>query len=1040
MNAQQNSAGIIAEPFMQEYFARLQTAAQTQFEQATLARRKGMDPETFVECKPTLDLADRTEQIIGPPGIAKRFRELSAEQPDRIRVIFELFRELIEQKWHAQPDPQKRLEHAVKTCLMLLTEGVVVAPLDGVPSIKISENFDGTKYVDFYFAGPIRAAGGTATVFPLILGDYARQLMKLDRFKPTEDEIERYVEECNIYDEIVTRQYKLTDDEVRKIIRGCPVCINGEPTEEREVVSHKNLSRVPSNRVRGGACLVISEGVGLKARKILSLVKILKLDWAWVEDLIKVEKGGSEGESLRPSFNYLKKLAAGRPILSYPSQSGGFRLRYGKGRNTSVMAKAIHPATMQLLDDFLAVGTQIKIERPGKSAEIFPCDSIEGPTVLLHSGEVRAIQTKAQAQSIQEEVRQILFLGDILITLGDFQKSGHPLMPPGYCPEWWEQEFEKAIREKNKHLPKPTDAYSAVELSRQLNIPLHPDFTAYWDCIEKNELMHLHTMTKTAQTKTENNQITECRLPNSPQTKSALEHLGLPHHLETESIVIGKPWAYPFLFCLGFFSTQSLPTREKNTQALSELCGIPLRDKGGTFIGCRMGRPEQAKPRKMIGNPHVLFPIGLAGGATRSINKASESEKTTQQKIESGIGLFRCENCQTIRSSPQCEVCHARTTPIRRCPKGHYTAFTQETCPTCKEKTVPYSKRPVELSLHLTQALAQLKMPLPEILKGVKGLISDEKIPEPLSKGLLRAKHNLHIFRDGTVRFELLNAVLTHFKPGEIKLSVTKARELGYHTDIHGKPLKNENQTLALFPQDIIIHEGAGEFFLRVSRFCDELLEKVYGIPPCFNQQTPADLIGELTLSLAPHTSAAVVGRLIGYTKGRVCFAHPFFHLCKRSNCLEKNTPILIEQNGQTKIIPIGELDSKEKTMQIPLQNTFAFSADRNGKIHKEKITALHKEKSPAKLFTLKTVFGREITATKDHQMLTFNGKKVVEKKVETLRKGDSLISLRKISFGKKEKENLCLKLSAEFPGKKINAKPVKTKENLLPFLGRMVS
>src|SRR3989344_6128170 len=248
------------EPWVEKYFTQIKQKVDRHYLKAVEARKTGKDAVTEVECPPTLDLADRTENIIGPEGVAEKYRELFSEfNGDRMKAIFKLFREIIEGRLGNIPDNEKRLEQAVKTCLVLVTEGVVVAPLDGVPKVRISRNHDGSKYVDIYFAGPIRAAGGTATVFPLILGDYARQLMGLDRYKPTDDEVERYVEEIALYDEIITRQYKLKDDEVRKIIRGCPVCGNGEPTEQKEVTTNKDLERIETNRVRGGMCLVISE-------------------------------------------------------------------------------------------------------------------------------------------------------------------------------------------------------------------------------------------------------------------------------------------------------------------------------------------------------------------------------------------------------------------------------------------------------------------------------------------------------------------------------------------------------------------------------------------------------------------------------------------------------------------------------------------------------------------------------------------------------------------------------------------------------------
>jgi DNA polymerase II large subunit len=38
-------------------------------------------------------------------------------------------------------------------------------------------------------------------------------------------------------------------------------------------------------------------------------------------------------------------------------------------------------------------------------------------------------------------------------------------------------------------------------------------------------------------------------------------------------------------------------------------------------------------------------------------------------------------------------------------------------------------------------------------------------------------------------------------------------------------------------------------------------------------------------MGLSPHTSGAVLGRIIGYTNSRVGYAHPFFHAAKRRNC-----------------------------------------------------------------------------------------------------------------------------------------------------------
>jgi len=38
-------------------------------------------------------------------------------------------------------------------------------------------------------------------------------------------------------------------------------------------------------------------------------------------------------------------------------------------------------------------------------------------------------------------------------------------------------------------------------------------------------------------------------------------------------------------------------------------------------------------------------------------------------------------------------------------------------------------------------------------------------------------------------------------------------------------------------------------------------------------------------MGLAPHTSAAVLGRILGFTNSRVCYAHPLWHNVKRRDC-----------------------------------------------------------------------------------------------------------------------------------------------------------
>ena len=878
-------------PAIKKYYQGIVAEVEKQLSVAEKAKEKGLDLSRAIESKPVADLADRTETIIGPVGIAKRYREVFEEKKgDRLEAIFQLFREIIEQEWCKIEDEGKRVEQAIKTALVLNTEGVVVAPLDGVPKIEINRNPDGSRFIDIYYAGPIRAAGGTSQVLPLILGDYARTLLELDKYKPTDDEVERYVEECQIYDEIVTRQYKPTDDEVRKIVRNCNVCINGEPTEEREVSVNRDLPRIPTNRIRGGMCLVLSEGVALKAAKILKFSKKLRLEWNWLEDIIKVGKVDSGDKKLRPNEKFLIGAAAGRPILAYPMRFGGFRLRYGRARNMGIMGKGMHPAAMHILDGFIANATQMKVERPGKAAGMAPVDSIEGPIVRLFSGSVVKVNTLEEAVKIKPRVEEILFLGDLLISVGDFRYSAHPLVPVGYCQEWWAKEAERQLGEKAKEIEKilkePLNVTpgQAIELAEKYGLPLHPNALCYYKGVEKKELLLLARFLEKGEK--EGNAIA---LEKDEAGKGLLEKIGLCHEVKEGKIFVEGEMLNAVKKTLGLGNgigrlEEAVEKAEDVISALNLASGMQIRDKAGTWIGARMGRPEASKPRKMAGSPHVLFPIGAAGGNIRSINKAmAGTGEGKEGSVMVEIALYSCPKCGAIREQPYCRKCNERTEKTGMCP--NCGALTKEKkCGKCGFETEAFSKRSIDLQEIMRQAAENLGVRIPDIVKGVKGMINTGKSAEPLEKGILRAKYDLHVFRDATIRYEAIDAPLTHFKPKEIGLSVEKARELGYEKDTFGNELVDAGQVLELFPQDIVINDAAGDFFVNVSKFVDELLASFYKLKPYFNAQKKEDLAGQLLLGLAPHTSAAIVGRLIGFTKARACFAHPYFHQTKRRN------------------------------------------------------------------------------------------------------------------------------------------------------------
>ena len=876
---------------MREYFDLLTSGMERAMRVASSARAKGFDPETFVEIIPAEDMAGRVEGIVGPKGIAARIRELEKQMPREL-LAFEIVKEIIEKKY-GLTDRERIIDQAVRTGVGILTEGVLVAPTEGISRMRVRQNPDGSEYLSIYFSGPIRSAGGTVAALSVVFADYARRRFGIADYRPTDTEVERYVEEIGMYEARVRLQYRPSDDEIRHIVRNCPVCIDGDPTEEFEVQVHRGLERVETDRVRGGVPLVIAEGIAQKASKVLKYAKRIGMEWGWLEALVKVAKKEGKAE-IRPNERFLEELVAGRPVFGYPSERGAFRLRYGRTRMTGIAAKAMHPATMVLLDSFPAIGTQLRIERPGKGCVVTPCETVEGPVVKLDDGSVLQVASAEEAHALSSRVVKILLLGDLLVTYGDFLKSNHPLLPPGYSEEEWTAELEKAAKDV-KVDARRLSADEAFKLAEKYGVPLAPKYTYFWHDVGAKEMRELAEWLAKGKLTYDWFRLTDFRVEFAP-AKSVLEALCVPHRVEGGNIVLEPDHAIALLRSLGLLQGRGLSLEKFSAafsesksamQLVNELAGVKIREKAPTYIGARMGRPEKARERMMKPPPHVLFPVGNAGGKVRSLVKAyrasKEGERFEGQGTEVEIARLRCPGCGFLSATQLCERCGRRTVLERVCSRCG-KAGAGERCFSCKGQMVSYDSRSINLAGIIDAALSRCGELPPEI-KGVRGLISEHKIAEPIEKGILRARHGLYVFRDGTVRFDATDVPLTHFYPREMGVSAEMLRRLGYERDADGRELTSDDQLVELKQQDVILSERGAEYLLRATKFIDDLLVYLYGLPPFYGAKTREDLLGQLLVTLSPHTSCGVLARVVGFTKARVGFAHPYLISARRRNC-----------------------------------------------------------------------------------------------------------------------------------------------------------
>ena len=876
------------------YIAHLQQDCNFVYGVAEEARQKGFDPKNFVEIPQAHDLADRTQKLLKflhSRDTASQIRELTNKfEGNRELVALEIGKivsaesyiygdmvkcescngkGVIKEKWREQecrkcdgkgfelhcenlPHWSQTLEdfqkieffeddkkislsiyHGVCAGLAVLTEGILVAPLEGVVSASIFKNSTGTNCVAVSFAGPIRSAGGTGQALSVLIADIIRRGFKISKAVMDSNEVERYKEEVSIYARGL--QYRPSNPQLEIISKNCPIYIDGEGVGA-EVTGQRDLARVKTNKVREGAVLVMCEGLVLKAPKIMKYVKELGLDgWDWLQEFISDKQKEGENE-ITPSEKYVSDVLAGRPIFGMPMREGGFRLRYGRSRLAGLATTSVHPATMKVLGGFIITGTQMKYERPGKATVTTPCSEIEGPYVQFKDGSAKRIVDSNEISDglpidVDWNIAKVWDLGELLVPIGEFLENNHPIMPSPYVHEWHEQLVDNY----------PSNFEEALLDSQKLGIAIAPEYVANFTDVSAKELYDF----------VKNLDISMCegKVIIPPRYLEIAYRLNIDVILENGNYILAGDNSKVLLNNLTKIR-KSIPINlhiyENSLEYLNEISDYEIRPKVTYRIGARMGKPEGAKLREMKPSIHTLFPLGHDVGNQRKIVDAIKKETTFEMGIR------------------KCAVCGIETHLGVHC--GENTIF--------EEKR--YDKFPLNSLWNEAKMKAGIYADLP--IKGIKGMTSAEKCPENILKGIIRHQNDISVFRDGTIRFDMVDITMTHFKPSEIGLTKEKAIELGYEVE-------HEDEVVELFTQDIVISKDCAEVMLKTTQYIDELLVKLYGMKPFYNCETLEDMFGHLCMGLAPHTSGAILCRIIGVAQIKGHYGHPFFHAGKRRNC-----------------------------------------------------------------------------------------------------------------------------------------------------------
>ena len=478
-------------------------------------------------------------------------------------------------------------------------------------------------------------------------------------------------------------------------------------------------------------------------------------------------------------------------------------------------------------------------------------------------------------------------------------------------------EIENILENPFMNIP---EIEEAISLSKKYKIALHPRYTLYWNELTANQLVlfldHLKKLN------VEENAL-KSTLPVIDKIKRYCEISGIEHSVKSlpldevksedevnvlefdelnTKIILSNLGVYDFKkFDLKNQLDSLLETTKKNLEKKSSDIltlsnEIEIRDKGGTYIGARMGRPEKAKIRKLTGRPHGLFPVGEEGGRLRNLMEAYSKKG----KVSSQFIIYYCSECDRETIYPKCEECSNKTE------ERYFEKWTDKQVNSDNKKAVRYKKIELEVQRYVDKAREIVNsVQLPKLVKGIKGTSNRNHVTEHIVKVFLRAKNDVYVNKDGTVRFDMIEMGITHFKPKEIGTSIEKLKELGYEKDYLGNPLKDENQLVEILPQDVILpdcvesgDELASEFIINTANFIDDLLESLYKLPRFYNFKTREDTIGHLVIGLAPHTSAGIIGRIIGYSKTQGCFSHPVWHAAQRRNLDGDENGIMLLMDG----------------------------------------------------------------------------------------------------------------------------------------------
>ena len=161
-----------------KYYSALSKETYDIFGKAAEAKSTLVDSSGIIEPKIAFDLADRVAKM-HDIDIAEPLRKLLKTHGKELSAL-NFSKDIALGKYTpCNSSLEEKRDLAVRVGLAIVTEGVTIAPLQGISEVKIKKNKDGSEYLSVSIAGPMRSAGGTESAVTMLIADHVRKAVNL---------------------------------------------------------------------------------------------------------------------------------------------------------------------------------------------------------------------------------------------------------------------------------------------------------------------------------------------------------------------------------------------------------------------------------------------------------------------------------------------------------------------------------------------------------------------------------------------------------------------------------------------------------------------------------------------------------------------------------------------------------------------------------------------------------------------------------------------------------------------------------------------